>query len=339
MLLVIGAAAAAAVTASGADPDAHASACGVKLIATVGGSSCAPGTDFGCGVRAANGTITPNSTQMWTFSRTHGCSGVFECDGNKVPCGGTKGSNRWDQPYNCDCRSTLWHDAKPAFKGCTTALARSLPYCDPTLSHADRVDWLVRNLSLAEKIGRISPAAALGNACGDHTAGVDRLGLPQYYWLTEANTALEVRCYYAAEDPDTGYCPTTFSGPLNMAASFNRSSWFLKGEVMGREMRAYNNLAWGALPHTPTKSMLGVSGFGPNINVSAAAPLASSSADPHRSGCTDCQRPALWTQQRAAGGVPVPQRRVRHPLRLRHAAAGPARPPAHARVPQALRCL
>ena len=296
MLLVIGAAAAAAVTASGADPDAHASACGVKLIATVGGSSCAPGTDFGCGVRAANGTITPNSTQMWTFSRTHGCSGVFECDGNKVPCGGTKGSNRWDQPHNCDCRSTLWHDDKPAFKGCTTALARSLPYCDPTLSHADRVDWLVRNLSLAEKIGRISPAAALGNACGDHTAGVDRLGLPQYYWLTEANTALEVRCYYAAEDPDTGYCPTTFSGPLNMAASFNRSSWFLKGEVMGKEMRAYNNLAWGALPHTPTKSMLGVSGFGPNINVSAAAPLASSSADPHRSGCTDCQRPALWTQ-------------------------------------------
>ena len=52
----------------------------------------------------------------------------------------------------------------------------------------------------------------------------------------------------------------------------------------------------GALPHTPTKSMLGVSGFGPNINVSAAASFASSSADPHRSGCTDCQRPALWAQ-------------------------------------------
>ena len=53
---------------------------------------------------------------------------MFECDGNKVPCGGTKGSNRWDQPHNCDCRSTLWHDDKPAFKGCATALARSLPY-------------------------------------------------------------------------------------------------------------------------------------------------------------------------------------------------------------------
>ena len=101
------------------------------------------------------------------------------------------------------------------------------------------------------------PAAALGNACGDHTAGVDRLGLPQYYWLTEANTALEVRCYYAAEDPDTGYCPTTFSGPLNMAASFNRSSWRAKGEVVSTDMRAFNNHGGD----------IGLTGFGPNINV------------------------------------------------------------------------
>ena len=32
-------------------------------------------------------------------------------------------------------------------------------------------------------------------------------------------------------------------------------------------MCGYNNLAWGAVPRTPTKSMLGISGFGPNLNI------------------------------------------------------------------------
>lgn len=140
--------------------------CDVKLIAAVSGTTCVLGTDFGCGVRASNGTITPNSTQMWMFSNTVGCSGVFECNANKVPCGGTKGSNSWNEPHNCDCRGTLWHEDKPAFKGCATGLSRSLPYCDATRSHAARVAWLVGNLSLAEKIGASLQRQRSGTAAG-----------------------------------------------------------------------------------------------------------------------------------------------------------------------------
>ena len=35
----------------------------------------------------------------------------------------------------------------------------------------------------------------------------------------------------------------TFVGPMNMGASFNRTSWEMKGDVIGTEMRAFNNLA------------------------------------------------------------------------------------------------
>ena len=52
-------------------------------------------------------------------------------------------------------------------------------------------------------------------------------------------------------------CATTFVGPNNMAASFNRSSWRAKGEVVSTDMRAFNNHGGD----------IGLTGFGPNINV------------------------------------------------------------------------
>ena len=43
-----------------------------------------------------------------------------------------------------------------------------------------------------------------------------------------------------------------------MAASFNRTSWALKGEVISTELRAFNN---------HPGSNIGVTGYGPNINI------------------------------------------------------------------------
>lgn len=54
---------------------------------------------------------------------------------------------------------------------------------------------------------------------------------------------------------------------MNLAASFNRTSWRFKGNVIGSEMRAMNNLNWyrGIGPGTLPK--IGLTGFGPNINI------------------------------------------------------------------------
>lgn len=47
-----------------------------------------------------------------------------------------------------------------------------------------------------------------------------------------------------------------------MAASFNRSSWYLKGEVIGREMRAFSNFNWH---RGDPRGFIGLTGYGPNV--------------------------------------------------------------------------
>lgn len=82
-----------------------------------------------------------------------------------------------------------------------------------------------------------------------------------YRWLTEANTAVDAPCVAR------GRCPTTFVGPLNMAASFNASSWRLKGDVLSTELRALFNV-WPTLTSDPySDHAVGLTGFGPNINL------------------------------------------------------------------------
>jgi beta-D-xylosidase 4 len=51
-----------------------------------------------------------------------------------------------------------------------------------------------------------------------------------------------------------------------MAASFNRTNWQLKGQVFGREMRAFNNARWSRFDIT-SQDHIGITGYGPNINI------------------------------------------------------------------------
>ena len=101
----------------------------------------------------------------------------------------------------------------------------------------------------------------LGCGCNDHTNGVPRLDVPQYMWLVETNTGVNSACY------GQGKCATTFPGPMGMAASFNRSAWRLKGETLGAELRAFNNLRWHRDAGGTTSEKIGLTGFGPNINI------------------------------------------------------------------------
>ena len=76
----------------------------------------------------------------------------------------------------------------PNYKGCENKVSKSLPYCNTSLTVDQRVSWILANLTLDEKIAMISPQSSLGDVCGDHTSGKASIGLPNYFWLTEANS-------------------------------------------------------------------------------------------------------------------------------------------------------
>ena len=101
-----------------------------------------------------------------------------------------------------------------------------------------------------------TPACSVTHVCGKPS-----IGLGEYSWLVEANSDVAASCY-TANKSDPWRCPTTFVGPMNMGASFNKTSWRLKGDVIGTEFRALNNLGW-----VRSGDQLGLTGWGPNINL------------------------------------------------------------------------
>jgi len=148
----------------------------------------------------------------------------------------------------------------PNFHGCISDVAKQFPYCDASLPMDKRLDDLVSRLNLTEKLQQITPQADLGSTCTTFTRGSSRLGIPEWLWLVETNTNVASGC------PKEGHCATTFVGPMGLGASFNRTSWRLKGTVFGNEMRAFTNI--GASRFQPDgKNPIGLTGFGPNINI------------------------------------------------------------------------
>ena len=52
---------------------------------------------------------------------------------------------------------------------------------------------------------------------------------------------------------------------MGLGASFNRSSWFAKGDVISTELRAFSNN--GGYRNSGPGYMVGLDGFGPNMNI------------------------------------------------------------------------
>ena len=146
----------------------------------------------------------------------------------------------------------------PNYRGCLTDAARALRYCDDALAPAERARALLAELSVDERIRALACQAELGGLCSCHTGAVPRVGLDEYMWLTEANTQVGGACVAADR------CPTTFPGPLGVAASFNRSLWARKGEVLGTELRALVNAGWH---RGVAADRVGLTAFGPNVNL------------------------------------------------------------------------
>ena len=146
----------------------------------------------------------------------------------------------------------------PTSHGCIDRAVRGLPFCDPTLSLAERVADLVSRLTLDEKIGLTGADLHRDGSCDTKDPGVPRLDVPPMQWLVETTSMAASACY-------NGTCATSFPSAQNLAASFNRSLFYAKGVVVGNEMRALNNLHWTRHDGVPD-SMQSLSGFGPDIN-------------------------------------------------------------------------
>jgi len=145
--------------------------------------------------------------------------------------------------------------------GCLN-ISQGLPFCNAQLPLESRLDDLVGRLSLSEMAGLLGPDTKTGvGACNFMDAGVVRLGIPPYMHLVETNTAVASTCLGPMK------CATEFAGPTGLAASFNRSMWLAKGDVISTEMRAFNNLNWYRATGDAPKSLIGLTGFGPNINI------------------------------------------------------------------------
>ncbi len=155
--------------------------------------------------------------------------------------------------------TTTTNALTPTYHGCVTEKAKTFKYCDTSLSYEERLESLISELTLEEKVNLIAPDSALGSTCNDHTHGVERLDVPPYMWLVETNTAAASKCY--AEN----VCATTFNGPIGLGATFNRTVWFQKGQVISTEIRAFNNKNWPR--GTGDKDFIGITGYGPNINI------------------------------------------------------------------------
>eukprot|EP00440_Ansanella_granifera_P058946 gb/GFBE01063890.1/.p1 GENE.gb/GFBE01063890.1/~~gb/GFBE01063890.1/.p1 ORF type:complete len:787 (+),score=165.40 gb/GFBE01063890.1/:1-2361(+) len=100
------------------------------------------------------------------------------------------------------------------------------PWCDATLPLDQRVEDMVKRMTLQEKIGSLdttSPAIA-------------SLGLPAYNWWSEATHGLS----HIRNDDGTPY-ETNFAFPITTAMSFNRTLWYSTGAQIGREARAFMN--------------------------------------------------------------------------------------------------
>ena len=57
-------------------------------------------------------------------------------------------------------------------------------------------------------------------------------------------------------------CATEFPGPTNMASSFNKTFWRMKGEIVSDEMRAFNNLNGYRTMDPIGTNLIGLIGFG-----------------------------------------------------------------------------
>jgi hypothetical protein len=152
----------------------------------------------------------------------------------------------------------------PEGQGCLDAAVRGLPFCNPALPLEARVEDLLSRMTLSEAVGMLGDDGDNNSPCGTHTAAVPRLDVTQYRWLVEVSSMAGASDTCSALQPWHSGCPTSFPAAMLLTGSFNRTLWQLHGDVVGREMRALNNLLTTSAALSAGKMSL--AGHGPDIN-------------------------------------------------------------------------
>lgn len=142
-------------------------------------------------------------------------------------CGGVVSARLFEQPYACG------------------AAFAHMPFCDKAHSVEFRVGDLLSRLSLEEKIDQLVSSAA----------NISRLGIPAYYWWSEALHGLSDNGPGVRFGNDIPAI-TTFPQVILSAASFNRTLWNLIAQAVSTEARAMYNAGQAGLTY-----------WSPNINI------------------------------------------------------------------------
>lgn len=154
----------------------------------------------------------------WTFDGTQNqCKALVDCTGASAALGPHfSGSNK-------KLPRAQWPAAGPP--------VLPLPFRNTSLPLAERVRWLVANLSNSEKEGLL----------GTRTSSIPRLAIKSYMYYVECNSGAYANGHYP-EQARGKSCDlvnlTAFPQSPGMAASFNTTLERLKGDVTGRELRA-----------------------------------------------------------------------------------------------------
>ncbi|WCJ17956.1 beta-xylosidase 3 [Euphorbia peplus] len=136
-------------------------------------------------------------------------------------------------------------DSKPVFACDVTKkpYLSTFAFCNASLSTKGRVEDLVERLTLKEKIRFLV----------DQAPSVDRLGIPRYWWGSEALHG--VGAFYTKFSPSIPGS-TTFPQVILTAASFNASLFQAIAKVVSTEARAMHNVG-----------LVGLTFWAPNVNI------------------------------------------------------------------------
>ncbi|KAJ9175155.1 hypothetical protein P3X46_013734 [Hevea brasiliensis] len=119
------------------------------------------------------------------------------------------------------------------------------PFCNISLSYADRAKDIISRLTLQEKVQQLV----------NHAVGISRLGIPAYEWWSEALHGV-ASVGYGVRFNATVPGATSFPAVILSAASFNEKLWLNMGQVVSTEARAMHNVG-----------LAGLTFWSPNVNV------------------------------------------------------------------------
>jgi beta-glucosidase-like glycosyl hydrolase len=140
-----------------------------------------------------------------------------------------------------------------SIRPCELSTTQRLPFCNTSLTAAERV---------ADLIGRLTTNEKVGLSLSTHLA-IKRLGIPSYAWGTECLHGVKLVNSSGAATLPPSQGATVFPQPIGMAASFDVDLLFDVGNAVSDEARALNN--HGTQQSAGTSTFL--SCWAPNVNL------------------------------------------------------------------------